>query len=60
MREFGPVLVVDDEAAAVVHFEADSVVAEAVGVGAAANGDEDDVGGELDKSCVSMSSVIDA
>ena len=47
---FGPVFLVDDESALVVGFEADVFEAEAGGVGPAADGDEDDVGFELDRS----------
>ena len=45
--EFGPVLLVDDEPAFVVDFEADVFEAEACGVGSAADSDEDDVCVEL-------------
>ena len=45
--EFGAVFGVDDQAAAVVGFETDGFEAEAGGIGAAANGDEDDVCVEL-------------
>ena len=47
VRDFGPVFAVDDQAAAVVGFQAHGVEVEARGVGAAADGDEDDVGVEL-------------
>ena len=47
VREFGPVLFVDYEAAFVVDFEADVFETEAGGVWAAANGYKDDVGVEL-------------
>ena len=47
MRQFGAVLLVDDEAAFVVDFEADVLEAEAGSIGAAADGDEDNVGVEL-------------
>lgn len=47
MREFGSVLFVDYEAAFVVDFEADVFETETGGVGAAADGYEDDVCIEL-------------
>ena len=47
VREFGAILFVDYEAAFVVEFEADVFETEAGGVGAAADGYEDDVGVEL-------------
>lgn len=46
--ELGPVFLVDDQSALFVGFQADVFEAEAGGVRAAADGDEDDVGFELD------------
>jgi len=47
MGELGAEFLVDDEAAAVVGFDADVLETETGCVGAAADGDEDDVGFEL-------------
>ena len=47
VRQFGPVLFVDYEAAFVVDFEADVFKAQAGGVRSATDGYEDDVGVEL-------------
>ena len=47
MGQFGAVLLVDDETAFVVDFEADVFETETGGVGAAADGYEDDVCVEL-------------
>lgn len=55
--EFGAVLLVDYEAAFVVDFEADIFEAEASGVGAAANGDKDNVCIELMRDLVEDSEI---
>lgn len=52
--EFGAVLLVDYEAAFVVDFEANVFEAKAGGVGAAADGDEDDVCVELRKGWLGL------
>ena len=47
MWDLGPILVVDDEATALVNLEAESFVVQAMEICAAADGDEDDVGVNL-------------
>jgi hypothetical protein len=57
VRELGAVLRVDDDAAALVELEADVLEAEALGVRAAADGDEDDVGFELERGLLASVGV---